>query len=136
MSDRFGGHFVSGHVDAVGSLRMRQSAGNSTLYTFAAPPSVLDYLVPKGSIAVDGISLTVADLNPEGFTAAVIPHTEQTTTLKDKPIGAPVNLEADMLGKYVARYMARYAGAGEYAGPEARRGSRLADMLRDLAEGR
>lgn len=135
MSDRFGGHFVSGHVDGVGRLHMRQAAGNSTLYTFAAPQTVLPYLVPKGSVAIDGISLTVAELTSEGFVAAVIPHTEESTTLKDKPIGSEVNIEADMLAKYVARYVGRYLGEPESA-PARRGGSRLADMLRDLSEGR
>jgi riboflavin synthase len=135
LSDRFGGHFVSGHVDGVGSIEMRQPAGNSALYRFRAPESVLGYLVPKGSVAVDGISLTIAEVLPEGFSAAVIPHTEQVTTLKDKPIGAPVNIEADMLAKYVITQMARYTGAPVDVAAT-RRGGRLADMLRDLAEGR
>jgi riboflavin synthase len=131
MSDRFGGHFVSGHVDGVGRIGMRQAAGNSTIYTFVAPETVLPYLVQKGSVAVDGISLTVADLTSDGFTAAVIPHTEETTTLKDKAIGTPVNMEADMLAKYIARYLARYTGQPETPIAQ-RRGSRLGDMLRDL----
>jgi riboflavin synthase len=131
MSDRFGGHFMSGHVDAVGRIGMRQAAGNSTIYTFVAPETVLPYLVQKGSVAVDGISLTVADLTADGFTAAVIPHTEETTTLKEKPIGSPVNMEADMLAKYIARYVARYTGQPEGSVPQ-RRGSRLGDMLRDM----
>lgn len=135
MSDRFGGHFVSGHVDGVGRIVMRQAAGNSTLYTFAAPETVSDFLVAKGSVAVDGISLTVADVTADGFTAAVIPHTEESTTLKGKPIGAEVNMEADMLAKYIARYVAAYTGRPE-GRAESRRGSRLGDMLRDLTEGR
>ncbi len=135
MSDRFGGHFMSGHIDGVGRLHMRQAAGNSTLYTFAAPETVLPYLVPKGSIAVDGISLTVADLTESGFTAAVIPHTEEVATLKEKSIGSEVNMEADMLGKYVARYIARYLGESE-TGPARRGTSKLGDLLRELSEGR
>lgn len=134
MSDRFGGHFVSGHVDGVGRVVMRQAAGNSTLYTFAAPETVSAFLVPKGSVAIDGISLTVADVTADGFTAAVIPHTEESTTLKAKPIGAPVNVEADMFAKYIARYLSAYTGQHE-GRTDTRRGSRLGDMLRDLAEG-
>jgi riboflavin synthase len=133
MSDRFGGHFVSGHVDGIGRLRMRQPAGNSTLYLFSVQPSVLDYVVPKGSIAVDGISLTVADLTKDGFAASVIPHTEESTTLKDKPIGASVNLEADMIAKYIARYVGAYIERPSEVGE--RKGSRLAEMLRELSEG-
>jgi riboflavin synthase len=132
LSDRLGGHIVSGHVDAVGKLAGRQSAGNSTIYRFATPPSVYEYLVDKGSVAVDGISLTVAKLMGDGFTAAIVPHTEDVTTLKDKPIGADVNLEADMFGKYVKRYVEAYLGTE----PEAKGGRRnLGDLLKDLTEG-
>lgn len=132
LSDRLGGHIVTGHVDALGRLEMRQPAGNSTLYTFAAPPEVTEYLVPKGSVAVDGISLTVAQMRGTAFTAAVIPHTEEVTTLAGKPVGAAVNLEIDLLAKYVRRVASAYAG--EEHDTQARRG--LGDMLRDLAEGR
>jgi riboflavin synthase len=134
LSDRFGGHFVSGHVDGVGTLLMRQKAGNSTVYRFRAPEPVLALLVSKGSITVDGISLTVAEVTADGFTAAVIPHTDETTTLADKPIGAGVNMEGDMLAKYIAAQVARFTGASTDVSTT-RRGGRLADMLRDLAEG-
>ncbi|MBE0475759.1 MAG: riboflavin synthase [Coriobacteriia bacterium] len=133
LSDRLGGHLVTGHVDGVGRLERRLPAGNSTVYTFSAPAGVAEYLVPKGSVAVDGISLTVASLRHTDFTAAVVPHTEEVTTLKEKAIGSPVNLEADMLAKYVRRYVALYEGAEESAG-ETRRG--LGEMLRDFTEGR
>lgn len=133
MSDRLGGHIVTGHVDGVGRLELKQPAGGYTVYQFGAPPSVMEYVVEKGSIAVDGISLTVARVGERGFTAAVIPQTEQVTTLKDKPIGAPVNLEADVLGKYVKRFVDAYLGRPE-AASEPKRG--LADLLRELAEGR
>jgi riboflavin synthase len=134
LSDRFGGHFVSGHVDGVGTLTARQDAGNSTVYRFRAPEAVLSYLVPKGSVAVDGISLTIAEVTPEGFTAAVIPHTDDSTTLSGKAVGAAVNIEGDMLAKYVATQVARYTGAPADI-QTTKRGGRLADMLRDLAEG-
>lgn len=135
LSDRLGGHIVSGHVDAIGTLAMRQSAGNATVYRIAAPPDVLEFLVEKGSVAVDGISLTVARLHEDGFSAAVVPHTEEVTTLKDKPNGAPVNLEVDLFAKYVKRYVGGYLGVEERgtAGRQPRRG--LADLLRDLTEG-
>ena len=133
LSDRLGGHLVSGHIDGMGRFDMRVPAGNSTMYTFTAPPEVAQYLVAKGSVAVDGISLTVASLKGSTFTASVIPHTEDSTTLKEKPVGAPVNLEADMFAKYVKRYVAVYTGAEEPEG-SSRRG--LGDMLRDFAEGR
>ncbi len=114
MSDRLGGHIVTGHVDAVGTLSMRQPGGNATLYRFTAPPEIREFLVEKGSVAVDGISLTVARLFDDGFGVSVIPLTEQATTLGDKPNGAQVNLEADMFAKYVKNFVAAYmGGAGD-----------------------
>jgi riboflavin synthase len=133
LSDRLGGHIVSGHVDAVGKLAMRQGAGNATIYRFTAPPEVLEFLVEKGSVAVDGISLTVARLHEDGFSAAVVPHTEEVTTLKDKPNGAEVNMEVDMFAKYVRRYVAGYMGVDEPKGRPAKRG--LGELLKDLTEG-
>lgn len=133
LSDRLGGHFVTGHIDGVGQLAGKQPAGNSTVYQFKAAENVLPYIAPKGSVAVDGISLTVAGVKPDGFTAAVVPHTEQATTLGNKPIGALVNMEADMLAKYVRRYVAMYTGNAipeEESDAPRRRG--LGDMLRDL----
>jgi riboflavin synthase len=135
LSDRLGGHIVSGHVDAVGSIAMRQTAGNAVQYRFTAPPEIRELVVEKGSIAIDGISLTVARVFDDGFGVVVVPHTEEATTLGSKAIGAKVNLEADMFAKYVQRYVRMYMGAdeGEPSRP-ARRG--LGDMLKDLAEGR
>jgi riboflavin synthase len=134
LSDRLGGHMVTGHVDGVGRLLLRHSAGNSTVYQFQVPPSLMEYVVPKGSIAVDGISLTVAQIRGESFAAAVVPHTESVTTMKDKPIGAPVNIEIDIMAKYVKRFVDLYAATGESGEDPTRRG--LGDMLRDFAEGR
>ena len=133
LSDRLGGHLVSGHIDAVGRLELRQPAGKFTVYQFRAPATVMEYVVEKGSIAVDGISLTVAKVGADGFTAAVIPQTESVTTLKDKPIGAPVNLEADLLAKYVKRFVAGYVGSEDGGDSAPKRG--LADLLRDFADG-
>jgi riboflavin synthase len=132
LSDRLGGHLVSGHIDGVGQLELRQAHGKFTVYQFKAPASVMEFVVEKGSIAIDGISLTVAKTGPGGFTAAVIPQTEQVTTLKDKPIGASVNLEADMLAKYVKRFVGSYMGGPDSAEPQ-RRG--LGDMLREFTDG-
>jgi riboflavin synthase len=135
LSDRLGGHIVTGHVDAIGTIAMRQSAGNAVQYRFNAPPEVREYVIEKGSIAVDGISLTVARVFEDGFGAVVVPHTEETTTLKDKPIGAKVNLEADMFAKYIQRYVRAYVGGAEHSSLKSpRRG--LGDMLKDLSEGR
>lgn len=132
LSDRLGGHLVSGHVDGVGRLELRQPAGKFTVYQFQAPPHVMEFVVEKGSIAVDGISLTVAKVGAQGFTVAVVPQTESATTLKDKAIGAPVNLEADMLAKYVKRFVVGYTGGSAPASE--RRG--LGEMLREFTEGR
>lgn len=133
LSDRLGGHVVTGHIDGVGRLRMRQPAGKFSIYHFEAPPRVMRYLVEKGSVAVDGISLTVADLRADGFSVAVIPQTESTTTLADKAIGAGVNLEADILAKYVERFVAAYTGHEDASSESERRG--LGDILRQFAEG-
>lgn len=134
LSDRLGGHLVSGHIDGVGTIQVKQPNGRFTAYQIQAPPEVMTYVVEKGSIAVDGISLTVARVGGGGFTVAVIPQTEAITTLKDKPIGGAVNLEADMLGKYVKRFVALYSGVEDEAPAAGRRG--LGDMLREFTEGR
>ncbi len=135
LSDRLGGHMVSGPIDGVARLVMRHSAGNSTIYQFQVPEELMSYVVSKGSVAIDGISLTVADTRDDGFAAAVIPLTEQATTLKDKPIGAPVNIEVDMMAKYVKRFVGSYMGVEEDTAKGApRRG--LSDLLREFADGR
>ena len=106
LSDHLGGHLMQGHVDAVGRVVARAPlADGSTRFTFAAPPALLRYVVEKGSIAVDGISLTVAALDDETFDVAVIPHTLAVTTLGHKDRGAAVNLEADLIAKYVERLL-------------------------------
>jgi riboflavin synthase len=103
-TDRLGGHIVQGHVDAVGLLRDRESMpDDSVRMTFTVPDSVLRYVVEKGSITVDGISLTVAALEADAFAVAVIPHTLAVTTLGTKGVGDPVNLEVDVVAKYVER---------------------------------
>jgi riboflavin synthase len=135
LSDRLGGHIVSGHVDAVGTISMRQPGGNATLYRFTAPPEVREFLIEKGSVAVDGISLTVARLFDDGFGASILPLTEQATTLGDKPNGAKVNLEADMFAKYVQRYVRTYMGMPD-AEDKAPAKRTLGNMLKDLGEGR
>jgi riboflavin synthase len=107
LSDHLGGHLVQGHVDAVGRVAARVPlADGSTRFTFSAPPEVLRYLVEKGSVAVDGISLTVAALGDGEFDVAVIPHTLAVTTLGHKDTAAPVNLEVDLIAKYVERLLA------------------------------
>jgi riboflavin synthase len=133
LSDRLGGHLVSGHIDGVGRLELRQPAGKFTVYQFQAPPEVMEYVVEKGSIAIDGISLTVAKVAQHGFTTAVIPQTESVTTLKDKQTGAAVNLEADMLAKYVKRFVGSFMGHDEASAAQPKRG--LGELLKDLTDG-
>lgn len=105
LSARVGGHLVSGHVDAVGRIRSRREEGNGWRIFIDAPEHLLRYVIKKGSIAVDGISLTVADLDTAGFSIAMIPHTAKLTTLGFKSAGDSVNLEADVMGKYVERLL-------------------------------
>jgi riboflavin synthase len=106
LADRLGGHLVQGHVDAVGTLAERSPLPDgSTRMRFRADGPLLRYVVHKGSIAVDGISLTVAALHDDGFDVAVIPHTLAVTSLGDKQPGDPVNLEVDVLAKYVERLL-------------------------------
>ena len=106
LSDRMGGHLVQGHVDATGTLLAREpQTDGSQLLRFTAPGEVLRYVVHKGSVTVDGISLTVAIVHEDGFSVAVIPHTLAVTTLGTSEVGARVNLEVDMIAKYVDRLM-------------------------------
>lgn len=105
LSARIGGHLVSGHVDAVGKIRKQQVEGNGWRIFINAPETVRRYVIKKGSIAVDGISLTVADVDRSGFSIAIIPHTAKLTTLGFKKPGDSVNLESDIIGKYVERLL-------------------------------
>jgi len=105
LHQRIGGHLVSGHVDAIGAVRNRRQDGNTLILTIEAPKEILRYCVPKGSIAVDGISLTINELTDRSFGVAIIPHTAKVTTLGLKQIGDAVNLESDLIGKYVERLL-------------------------------
>ena len=105
--DRLGGHFVQGHVDGTGEVRDVREDGFARVVTIAAPPEVLRYVVEKGSIAVDGVSLTVASLGDEVFSVSLIPETLQRTNLGAAAPGTPVNLEVDVLAKYVERLVSR-----------------------------
>jgi riboflavin synthase len=105
--DRLDGHIVQGHVDGVGTVRQMAQEGNDVRLQIDCDPELADCVVDKGSIAVDGVSLTVAALSPSGFEVALIPHTLEFTTLSDRQPHDRVNLEADVLGKYVKRYLER-----------------------------
>ena len=105
LSERIGGHLVSGHIDGVGTLRDRQQDGNSIILTFDVPESILRYCIQKGSIAIDGVSLTINQILEKSLVVAIIPHTAKLTTLGLKQPGDFVNLESDLMGKYVERLM-------------------------------
>jgi riboflavin synthase len=101
LSDRLGGHLVQGHVDGLGRIVERSRQGEWELVWFTCPPDLAAQMVPKGSVAVDGISLTLVDVTADRFSVALIPHTLAKTTLGFKGTGASVNLETDLVGKYV-----------------------------------
>jgi riboflavin synthase len=105
LDDRLGGHFVTGHVDAVGNLSERSDDGDWSFMWFRCPPQLMRQIASKGSIAVDGVSLTVVDVQLERFSVALIPHTLKVTTLGFLAPGDPVNLETDLLAKYVERQL-------------------------------
>lgn len=109
MSDLLGGHLVAGHVDGTGEIAEMASEGNSLRYRFRVPLEIGRYLIEKGSVAVDGISLTVAECHDQAFSVSVIPHTAERTTLGKKKIGDKVNLENDLIAKYVEKFV-RQAG--------------------------
>ncbi|MDI6801186.1 MAG: riboflavin synthase [Thermodesulfovibrionales bacterium] len=104
-NSKLGGHFVTGHVDGVGKIKSKQQKGDAVTITIESPENVMKYLVEKGSVAVDGISLTVVDVFKDAFTVVIIPHTARMTTIGFKNIGDTVNLEPDILGKYVAKFL-------------------------------
>ena len=107
VGDRLGGHFVQGHVDAVGTIEVRLRNGDWEDVWFRCPADLTRLMVPKGSIAVDGISLTLVNVEPERFSVMLIPHTQANTTLGFKRPGDAVNLEADMLAKHVAKLLGK-----------------------------
>ncbi len=110
LGGRLGGHLVSGHVDGVGAIRTTRKVGKAVEIWVDAPAQVLDISVPKGSITIEGVSLTINGLDASGFSVMIIPHTGTHTTLLSLPAGAGVNLEADLIGKYVARLIKGYRG--------------------------
>jgi riboflavin synthase len=103
LGDRLGGHWVQGHVDGVGAVVAVAPDGDGVLVTFSAPESVLRYTIEKGSVCVSGVSLTIAAFDDESFTVALVPHTRAMTTLGRLEPGARVNLESDLVGKYVEK---------------------------------
>lgn len=112
VGDRLGGHVVSGHVDGLGTVVSVARSGRSLVFKFAAGPGIMALVVPKGSIAVDGVSLTVNGVAADSFTVNLIPHTAGATTLGALAAGDKVNLETDLLGKYVRHLLGRPAAGG------------------------
>lgn len=117
LNDRLGGHLVTGHVDGTGILRERTQAGNTLLLTLEVPEPILRYCIPKGSITVDGVSLTINSVSENEVSVAIIPHTAKVTTLGIKQPGDAVNLESDLIGKYVERLLQNSGKAPEKAAP-------------------
>lgn len=106
LSDRLGGHLVQGHVDGVGTIAARESAEHWEVVRIAMPAALSRYIVEKGSISVDGVSLTVSAVLPDAFEVSLIPTTLRLTTLGSRAVGDPVNLEVDVIAKYVERLLA------------------------------
>lgn len=113
MGDRLGGHWVSGHVDGVGTITGLEMHDIATIVSIQAPPQVMKYIIKKGSIAIDGTSLTVVDYEGDVFRVSLIPHTAQATVLGIKKVGQFVNLESDILGKYIERLLQGSEGEKE-----------------------
>ncbi|MBP3718673.1 MAG: riboflavin synthase [Eubacterium sp.] len=104
LNGRFGGHIVSGHIDGTGTIISTKKEGNATWVEVGTSPEILRFIIQKGSITIDGISLTVAKLTDKSFSVSIIPHTGSETTLLTKKIGSIINLENDIVGKYVERF--------------------------------
>lgn len=105
LSDRLDGHLVSGHVDGTGKLISKIPKGNATIVTIEVDPALARYMIKKGSVAVDGTSLTINQCGQNSFSVSIIPHTAKLTTIMLKKVGAQVNIETDMIGKYVERFI-------------------------------
>ena len=113
LSDRLDGHLVSGHIDGIGMIQSRTRTGNAIIVSIRVPAALARYMIQKGSVAVDGISLTINQVGPDGFDVSIIPHTAGLTTIGFKKVGDPVNIETDMIGKYVERFVAQPSGLSE-----------------------
>ncbi|MCR2043240.1 riboflavin synthase [Anaerosalibacter massiliensis] len=105
IGDRIGGHIVSGHIDGIGTIRKLEDDGDSTWITIKTTEDIMNYIVYKGSIALDGISLTVADISMDSFKVSVVPHTQKETILLEKKVGDIVNIECDQIGKYIEKFL-------------------------------
>ena len=129
LKSRLGGHIVSGHIDGAGTIAAMQEEGNAVLLTVRASTSILRYIVEKGSVALDGISLTVAHVGAADFTVSLIPHTREITNLREKRMGSRLNIETDILGKYVEKLFPGARTKGENDAPKSAGGLTM-DFLR------
>lgn len=123
VDGRFGGHIVAGHIDGTGVLSRKERIGNAVLLEISAAPAILYEIVEKGSIAIDGVSLTVVSVSENGFTVSIIPHTGAQTILLEKNTGSTVNLETDVIAKYVRRFTS--------PAPEEKKTTLTLDFLRE-----
>lgn len=130
LGDRFGGHIVQGHVDGTGTIAAMSLEEIAVRVVVKAPPEIMRYVVPKGSIAIDGISLTVVGVSEDRFAVSIIPHTAAVTTISRRQAGDTVNLEVDILAKYVERLLTGRAAAGGPEGTE-RRGGITPEFLKE-----
>ena len=129
LRSRLGGHIISGHIDGVGTIAAMQEEGNAILLTVRASDDILRYVVEKGSVALDGISLTVARVSAADFTVSLIPHTREITNLREKRMGSRLNIETDILGKYVEKLFPGAHTRGESDAPKSAGGLTM-DFLR------
>lgn len=113
LQSRLGGHIVSGHIDGTGEIISLKDEGNAILMKIGAGEDIVDHIVEKGSVALDGISLTVASVSDSDFTVSLIPHTRQVTNLSSKGIGSIINIENDVVGKYVEKFVSRQNNEGK-----------------------
>ena len=111
LCDRLGGHLVAGHVDHIGTVLQKRKEHNAVYFEFAAPAEAMHYIVAKGSVAIDGVSLTVNQVFADRFSLMVIPHSLEQTCLKERRIGDPVNIETDLIGRYVEKFLAHQPGS-------------------------
>ena len=130
LKSRLGGHIVSGHIDGAGTIAAMQEEGNAVLLTVRASAGILRYIVEKGSVALDGISLTVARVSAADFTVSLIPHTREITNLREKRMGSRLNIETDILGKYVEKLFPGACTRGDSDAPKSAGGLTL-DFLRE-----
>ena len=126
LASRLGGHIVSGHIDGTGEVLSLKQEGNAVLLNIPATSALLRYIVEKGSVAIDGISLTVAKVTDSDFTVSLIPHTREVTNLGSKKTGSPINIETDVLGKYVEKML-----KGSSPAPAKAQSNMTLDFLRE-----